>query len=914
MTAVFVDREDSLDVLGSVAARLAEGVGSVLIIEADSGMGKTSLLAEFRRRTAAGPCRTVLVSCMPGLGTGREYGPFLDALTELSTVPRPGQRRSRWARAVGRGAIAAAPTLLSAALPGLGELFSAGRAVAEASVTTGSIPGDSLGPIRATMTRQLVNALLEEARDGGPLLLLIDDMEWCDEESLELLHLLLPSLEGEPLALVLSLGAFASATPRGAVVEQMIRGWENRHNLLVARHQVPPLPDWAVGELVRERLPSRPVPTGFAQRLTDVTGGRPVFVEQCLKLWQPGYGAEVPLPEKFPDAVADRFERIDPDVRELLVVGATMGEFFFSHTLAEVTGLPQTRVQDLLLQLERRHGMIRERRRADMPRWARALHVDWYDFEHRALHACVREEQHEGARLLRHSRIADALGKIPRTGDELPYEVRVLIADQLRAAGPARAAESATAYYTLARSAVVEDLSFSQAERYCQSALDSVRQLPEGSPEHDRRLVDAIELLLSITEVRWKGGQGSADTPGIDTLAAEAEAAARRLDDPFLIARTTLLRGKTLLAVKGLNPSLLKLEEAVERARECGPGGNRALFVALVEYGRQLPKRDLEAGLRVLFEAEELYASAPGLGDTADPVLQHARNLNEMQIGVNLFDAGRFGEALQRLERCVDRLRAERYRVELPIALNYLAQLSIALGSEERAESLLMEAMRFEEGLGYGLSGWHAYNNALVALIASRTPARAEEAVRRARDAWAETEQTWLVNLVPIVRNLYAEVLLTVGRERRLALRLIDDTLAETAETGMDRSRIAAHCLRSRGRLLEGRPEEAAEDARLALAILEERGTMPALRTEEVFYEAHRALTAAAAHAEAAGLLERARDEVLRKAGGIDEPEARERFLTGVPLNRALLGAIGEYRAEDPGVTVPDQGESRTGE
>ncbi|GGN37094.1 hypothetical protein GCM10011578_081020 [Streptomyces fuscichromogenes] len=915
MAAVFVDREDSLAVIGSIARRLEEGDSSVLVVEGDSGMGKSSLLAEVHRTSSGGACRVVLVSCVPGLGRGGEYGPFLDALAELSSSSRAGKRRSMWARALGRGAVSAAPALVSLAIPGIGGVVDAGTAAVKSALATGSIPADSLGSVRTIMAHQISEALLAEARDGAPLLLLIDDVQLFDEGSRELLHILLRKLAGQPLSLVLGLGSYTSTTASGAETAQLLRMWETRHNLLIARHRIGALPDWAVSDLVSARLRGQDVPAGFAAQVHSVTGGRPVFVDQVLKLWRPGYGTDVPLPHELPHAVRERFRGIDPEVQELLVLGATAGQFFFSHTLAEVTGIPQVRVQDLLHRVADEHGLVRERRRADMPRWADGLHIDWYDFEHRALQSCIREgQQNEGARLLRHAQVAEALERLPRAGEDLPREVRVMIADHLRAAGPSRAAASAGAHYRLARSVAVDELAFIQAEKYCRTALDSARQLPLGEPERDRLLVEAAELLLSLTEVRWKGSGSEAASPGIDSLAAEAEEAARRLGDPLLMARTALLRGKTLLAVHGLDPSLEKHQEAVALARECGPQGTEALYVALVEYGRQLPKRNLEAGLRVLFEAEELYASAAELGDVASPLLQHARNLNEMQIGVNLFDAGRFDEALQRLLRCVERLNREAMRGELPIALNYLAQLHIAMGDTEAAEAALTRALAFEEEYQEEretISGWHAYNHALLALIASRTPERAPEALRRIQAAWLETQETWLVNLVPIVRNLYVDVLMAVGENSRLALQLIGDTLVETEITKMERSRIAAFCLRSRLRLAQGDARSAVVDARAAYAILEERGAMPALRTEEVLYDVSRALAAADAEEEAADLLERARAEVRRKADSIGDPRQRARFLNAVPLNQALFTDVPSESA-GLAVTVRDQGDSQT--
>ncbi|MEU2250342.1 AAA family ATPase [Streptomyces sp. NPDC019224] len=905
MEEVFVDRDESLRLLHESVSRLAVGEPSVVVVEGESGMGKSALLREFARRTGAGeeaardgrregvdgaPCRVVLVQATPGIGPRRAFGPVYDALFALQSRAPQGRRGRGLGRAAGRGMAAVAPELLSLALPGLGAVYSAGRVFAEAAVTTGSIPGDSLQPLSSEVTRQLVDTLLAQARDGKPLLLMIDDIQLCDDSTLEFLHLLLPRLRQEPLGLVLGLGSYTSGIGNGGAAEDLLHSWRQEYSDLFAPpHRIPPLPPWAVGQLVDRRLGQHALPVGFALELNAVTKGRPVFVEQCLRLWSPGHGPRVPLPTELDAAVRDRFERLDDQERELLYVGAAMGEFFFSHTVAEVTGMSHARTQDLLDGIGRHHGLIRPRSWGEIPAWARQLDTSWYDFEHRVLQTGIRHLQSEGVRLRRHAAIASVLERMPVSGEgRRPVELRAITAEQYRLAGPAHAARSAGAHYGLARSIAVEDLSFAEAEQHCRTAIESARLLPSGHPERDVRLVEAIELLLSLTEVRWKGGEGDRESAGIDELAAEAEEAAHRLGDSLLVARTTLLRGKTLIAVRGVAPSLEKLREAVERARECGERGRPALFVAMVEYGRQLPKHDLQAGLRVLREAEELYASDPQLGETGNPVLQHARNLNEMQIGVNLFDSGLLGEAGQRLERCVERLRNEPFHAELPIGLNYLAQLHLALGSWDRARDVLREAMEFEERRD-GHSGWHAYNTALLAKVVVRDADRVDQAVQLAEDAWVETQRTWLVNLVPIVRNLYIEVLLEAGGHAELAARLAEDTLVDTRASGMVRSEIAGFVLRSRIRLQAGRIDLAARDARQALALLAEHGDMPALRTEEVLARAAEALARAGDGDEAALLMNRARVVVRRKARSIDDPVLRERFLGQVPLNRELF-------------------------
>lgn len=226
-------------------------------------------------------------------------------------------------------------------------------------------------------------------------------------------------------------------------------------------------------------------------------------------------------------------------------------------------------------------------------------------------------------------------------------------------------------------------------------------------------------------------------------------------------------------------------------------------------------------------EAERLYASEPRLGGSGDPVLQHARNLNEMQLGITLFDHGRLGEALGRLRRCTDRLRDEPLHAELPIALNYLAQIQIGLGTHPAAESVLEEAREAESARG-GDSGWHAYNTALLALLRARDPDRRDESLALIEDAWLETERTWLINLVPIVRNVYAQVVLTTAHGNPEALerayRLATDTIVETRRTGMVRSEIAALSLLGQVRLAQADTAGAADFARQAVQTLERTG------------------------------------------------------------------------------------------
>ncbi|MCX5375378.1 AAA family ATPase [Streptomyces sp. NBC_00091] len=888
----FVDRVEHMDELRSVVAALGDGQGGQAIaVDGVSGMGKSALLRAFEAEAPAA-CRVVSTRCRPGIGPDLMYGPVLDLLLKLGESQEPRRRGifRRMLGATGQGVVRSAPEVLSAIVPGLGAVFTLGREITEASLDSGSMPFDSLLPFRHAAALRIVEGLLDLVRQGPPTVIVIDDVQHIDESSQFVLDQLLRGLAREQLAVVLSHtsdGAYADG--KESAVEALLHSWASEG--LLRRRTMRGLPHEAIAELVAQRHPA--APPALSRRLAELTGGHAIFVSLCLDEWTPRDGAEVPLPASLSRVVEERLRALADQDRVLLAAAATQGDVFLSHTVAAVTDLPHDTVMERLRLIARDHRLVVPE---TPPAWARWEAADCYRFEHRALWSVVYTQQSGEQLRSRHARIARVLGQGPP--QTMSLERRLEIAHHLRNGGPSCLIASADAHFELARDAATRGLSFSEAERHCEEVIKAVRELPAGAEGGDERFVRAVELLLSLTEVRWRGQSRPAGGPDIDALAAEAEAAAARCADPALVVRATLLRGKTLLATRGLVPSLDKLKAAVELAEEHGDPA--ALFVARVEYGRQVSKRKLADGLAQLREAERMYASDPGLGGGAEPVLQHARNLGEMQLGITLFDSGHLSEALTRLGRCVARLRAEPLKAELPMALNYLAQVQLGLGDERGAQEALREALGFEAERG-GDSAWHAYNAALLARVLADRPDAREESRRLIADAWAETERTWLANLVPIVRNLHAEVLLVgadgdgplAAEALEEAARLAVATCAETRRSGMVRSEIAAYCLRSRILMRQGDAAAAGEQARAALRLLDEVGDMPALRTEEVLYHCASALAAQGAEGEARGLLDRARREVLRKAGLIADAEVRERFLAGVPLNRALLASGG---------------------
>ncbi|CAM5600483.1 AAA family ATPase [Streptomyces fumanus] len=881
MVSVFVDRVEHIDALEGFLREVAQGKGGVFVVQGEQGIGKSALLKEVARRTQerseAAPCRIVQARCLGSIGADNAYGPVVDILMMLQ---RP--RRSVF-RLFGRSAAQAAPELVSL-VPALGPLLKAAAQITQTALDSGSAQGDGLMPYRQSVARTVATALADAAADGGPTALFIDDAQWLDPSSLLVLEYLVELLERGGQAIGLILGHRSDAEPEPRTVTDALARWEGQG--VLTRRRLGGLSEHAVTDLVRVHL-AGPVTASVPAKLIDLTKGHPVFVTQCLGLIGPDGELTGPLPETVGPLVRGRLAGLDPAARELLVIGATQGEVFETGVVARVAGKPTDEVVRRLHELSRQHGLIVP---VPSPDWALDSFSDHYRFENALLHLVVQAEQSPAQARKRHHLIAGALaGSASGSGtDTLPLPVRLDIARHYSLAQQWDDAEREQ--FALARELAVGGLSFSEAEALCRQAVDSARKLPPAAEDRDARLARAIELLLSLTEVTWQGRSGPADGECLEGWAREAEEAGRRSGDLPLRARTTLLHGKCLLRTQGVRPALDKLEEAVGLAQDCQDPS--ALFVALAEYGSQLPKRDLAAGLEVLRQAEELYERA-GLHGSGDPVVGHVRNLAEMQLSVSLFDAGHLVTARDRLAGCLRRLRTEPVHAELPVGLNYLAQVQRALGRESEAREALEEALAFEEARG-GASGWHANNMALLALLLSGEPGERDRCMAMVEAAWRETRRTWLLDLVPIVRNLRAEVVLNLAggdpAELAAADRLAEETVREAPRTGMVRSAVAALILRSRIHLELPDAAAAAGFAREAVAVLDRVGDMPALRTEEVLHHASLALRAAGSPAEADALALRARTEVLRKADLMTNPADRDHFLRGVVLNQAVLG------------------------
>jgi len=241
-----------------------------------------------------------------------------------------------------------------------------------------------------------------------PLLLLIDDLQWCDEETLEWLHFL---LRFDPAARLLVVGS--------ARIEELSPQHPLRTLLLHLRNtinvtEVTPQPlDAAETARLGGLISRRDLDVDVAMRLYRETEGNPLFVVETMRAGlealptreyerepdTPALAATTALPPRVRAVIAGRLAQLSPEARELAALAATIGRAFRLDVLARAANTDEDRAVGALDELWRK-------------RIVRELGASTYDFTHDKLREVAYAEIGAPQRHLLHRRIAQALEAI----------------------------------------------------------------------------------------------------------------------------------------------------------------------------------------------------------------------------------------------------------------------------------------------------------------------------------------------------------------------------------------------------------------------------------------------------------------------------------------------------------------------
>jgi predicted ATPase/DNA-binding SARP family transcriptional activator len=337
----------------------------------------------------------------------------------------------------------------------------------------------------------LVRAVLAAPQ---PLLLLIDDLQWCDEETLEWLHFLLRFDSSAHLLVV------GSARTEEVSPNHQLRSLLLHLGDTVAVSEIVPQPLDA-GETARlgALIARRELSVATAMRLYRETEGNPLFVVETMRAGldalprsqedtrradgqqataETALTAPATLPPRVHAVIAGRLSQLAPQTRELCTLAATMGRAFRLDVLACAANTDEDTAVRALDELWQRR-IVREQG------------VNTYDFTHDKLREVAYADISAPLRRLLHRRIAQALAAIH--ADDLD-PVGGQIASHFERAG---IAELAIPYYQRAAAVAQRVYANEDAVSMLTRALALLEQLAAG-PQRDAR---ELALLLALAPI-----------------------------------------------------------------------------------------------------------------------------------------------------------------------------------------------------------------------------------------------------------------------------------------------------------------------------------------------------------------------------------------------------------------------------
>ena len=226
---------------------------------------------------------------------------------------------------------------------------------------------------------------------GRPMLLVLDNMQWCDEETLAFLTFCLGLA---PEAQLLVAGTLRNDNPRE---DPMLADWTDRMRTtgLLAELALNPFEAADTARLA-EAIAGWPFAEADAFLLQGATGGFPLYVIEAVRATADRGGTLRPPGDgDLPEVLHNRLQQATVAAREVAGLAAAVGTDFTLDLVTEASDLDADIVVAAVDELRRR----------------RILHEfrDGYDFSHDLLREAAYEQVSPPKRWLLHRRIAQSL-------------------------------------------------------------------------------------------------------------------------------------------------------------------------------------------------------------------------------------------------------------------------------------------------------------------------------------------------------------------------------------------------------------------------------------------------------------------------------------------------------------------------
>jgi class 3 adenylate cyclase len=403
ISSPIVGREKELDLLSLQVWRLINGTGGIVTITGEAGIGKSRLMAEFRRTDMA---KRVLLLEGRAISVGRSlsFYPIIDALKHWSGI-RESDIESEAQRKLEKAVCLIHPDVASEVFPFIATLMGMKLTGKHAQRMKG-IEGEALEKLIFKNVREIII----KGSELRPTVIYIEDFHWVDTSSLELLEALFRLVEKYRILFILVFRP--SYTDTG---ERIIKSIGENYPSHWTRIDLDPLSDTESDTLLNNLLQIKGLPHNIRDQILQRAGGNPFFLEEVVRslievgavvLEKGEYQVtdkikQVVIPQSIHALVMTRIDRLDEATRNLVRMAAVIGRNFFYKILNEVA----SNIEEIDRRLDhlKEIQLIRERKRME-------------ELEYLFKHALAQEAAYNSILLQRrkelHNKVAESIEKV----------------------------------------------------------------------------------------------------------------------------------------------------------------------------------------------------------------------------------------------------------------------------------------------------------------------------------------------------------------------------------------------------------------------------------------------------------------------------------------------------------------------
>ncbi|MFC6669995.1 ATP-binding protein [Marinobacterium aestuariivivens] len=663
----FIGRGEPLERLCARFGDACAGAGNMVGIFGEPGIGKTRLIHEFKRRIDR-PCRVLDVS-LSAYDRGMTYHCVASLLRQLLDIAGGDDQaaierklRQVWYRNESRQAGLSAPVL---GLLGIGSGDAGGR------------PFEADTGVLRSRVEVAMEQVLESVTQTRPVVLMVDDVQWADYESLELLMKLSARLQGRRILVILGarIGIMEDIRARAICEPIVLRPF--------ARLESKALLDCILG--------TGPGLAQIKSQIISRASGNPLFLEEVVQsLIEQGVlrgdrGAlglasthgDLAIPATVQSILSARIDALEPRDKSLLQLMAIIGRDVPVGLLIRVA---ETEEAELRRQLDRlaRNAFIVEKP---------AFPELEYGLRHPLISQVAVESLLKEQRTSLHLRVGSAF--------------ETFYASQLNDQSPALAfhflagadAPRALTYLYMAAKRAQQGGLHADAIDYVEKALEVLEGLEKS--------VENLELelrLLLLSGTAWMAQKGFS-APELEVVYDRALWLARHLDDPESLFKVVFGLRLYHFGSGRLGRARDLAQELVEMAQRAGD--NAFLMEARLALGGTLfPMGQLREAKVALDEAVAIHACRPAAGHS----LQFGMDPGVTGLALVarvLWYQGYPEQATERAREAVCLARSLDSPYEQAFALVFAAEVHANCGDDATAIELLSEAIALSGEMGF---------------------------------------------------------------------------------------------------------------------------------------------------------------------------------------------------------------------